>query len=122
MSFCGSGPTKEKKSMGKKLYVGNLPYSIDDSTLESHFAAVGKVESARVITDRDTGRSKGFGFVEMSSDDEATKAIESLNGQALGGRAVTVSEARPQAPREGGGGGRGGGGGGPRGYRGGGRF
>lgn len=111
--------------MGKKLYVGNLPYSIDDSTLESHFSAVGKVESARVITDRDTGRSKGFGFVEMSSDDEANKAIESLNGQSLGGRNVTVSEARPQAPREGGGGGRGprgGGGGGPRGYRGGGRF
>jgi RNA recognition motif-containing protein len=108
--------------MGKKLYVGNLPYSIDDSTLESHFAAVGKVESARVITDRDTGRSKGFGFVEMSSDDEASKAIESLNGQALGGRNVTVSEARPQAPREGGRGPRGGGGGGPRGYRGGGRF
>lgn len=112
--------------MGKKLYVGNLPYQIDDSTLESHFAQVGKVESARVITDRDTGRSKGFGFVEMASDEDANKAIESLNGQAMGGRNLTVSEARPQAPREGGGGGgrgpRGGGGGGPRGYRGGGRF
>ena len=108
--------------MGKKLYVGNLPYTIDDSTLESHFSQVGKVESARVITDRDTGRSKGFGFVEMSSDEEANKAIESLNGQAMGGRNLTVSEARPQAPREGGRGPRGGGGGGPRGYRGGGRF
>lgn len=109
--------------MGKKLYVGNLPYTIDDSTLESHFSQVGKVESARVITDRDTGRSKGFGFVEMASDDDASKAIESLNGQNMGGRNLTVSEARPQAPREGGRGGpRAGGGGGPRGYRGGGRF
>ena len=97
--------------MGKKLYVGNLPYSIDDAQLESQFAAFGKVESARVITDRDTGRSKGFGFVEMASDDEANKAIESLNGQGMGGRNLTVSEARPQAPREGGRGGGGGGGG-----------
>ena len=105
--------------MGKKLYVGNLPYSVDDAALESQFSAAGKVESARVITDRDTGRSKGFGFVEMSSDDEAAKAIEQFNGQPLGGRNMTVSEARPQAPREGGGGGRGGprgGGGGPRGF------
>jgi RNA recognition motif-containing protein len=116
--------------MGKKLYVGNLPYTIDDQTLESHFSAVGKVESARVITDRDTGRSKGFGFVEMEQDDDAMKAVESLNGQPMGGRNLTVSEARPQAPREGGGGRGprgpggpgGGGGGGPRGYRGGGRF
>lgn len=103
--------------MGKKLYVGNLPYSIDDAALESQFASFGKVESARVITDRDTGRSKGFGFVEMSSDEEANKAIESLNGQSMGGRNLTVSEARPQAPREGGGrGGPRGGGGGPRGF------
>lgn len=104
--------------MGKKLYVGNLPYSTDDAALESQFSAFGKVESARVITDRDTGRSKGFGFVEMASDDEADKAIEQLNGQSMGGRALTVSEARPQAPREGGGRGgpRGGGGGGPRGF------
>ncbi|MGZ3722463.1 MAG: RNA recognition motif domain-containing protein [Bdellovibrionales bacterium] len=109
--------------MGKKLYVGNLPYTTDDAALESQFAAFGKVESARVITDRDTGRSKGFGFVEMSSDDEATSAIEKLNGTPMGGRNLTVSEARPQAPREGGGGGRGGGGsGGPRGFRGGNRF
>jgi RNA recognition motif-containing protein len=106
--------------MGKKLYVGNLPYSIDDAALESQFAAFGKVESARVITDRDTGRSKGFGFVEMASDEEANKAIESLNGQGMGGRNLTVSEARPQAPREGGRGG-GGGGGGRGGFGGGGR-
>jgi len=105
--------------MGKKLYVGNLPYSTDDAALESQFSAFGKVDSARVITDRDTGRSKGFGFVEMASDDEANKAIESLNGTPLGGRNLTVSEARPQAPREGGGGRGprgGGGGGGPRGF------
>lgn len=112
--------------MGKKLYVGNLPYGIDDAALESQFAACGKVESARVITDRDSGRSKGFGFVEMSTDEEANAAIEKLNGQDMGGRNLTVSEARPQAPREGGGGGRGprggGGGGGPRGFRGGNRF
>lgn len=103
--------------MGKKLYVGNLPYSVDDAQLESQFSAFGKVDSARVITDRDTGRSKGFGFVEMASDEEANKAIENLNGQGMGGRNLTVSEARPQAPREGGrgGGGRGGFGGGGRG-------
>lgn len=117
--------------MGKKLYVGNLPYSIDDAALESQFSSFGKVESARVITDRDTGRSKGFGFVEMSSDSDADQAIEKLNGTPMGGRNLTVSEARPQAPREGGGGGRGGprggggggrGFGGPRGGGGGGRF
>jgi RNA recognition motif-containing protein len=100
--------------MGKKLYVGNLPYSIDDAALESQFASFGKVESARVITDRDTGRSKGFGFVEMASDEDASKAIENLNGQSMGGRNLTVSEARPQAPREGGRGGPRGGG--PRGF------
>jgi RNA recognition motif-containing protein len=93
--------------MSKKLYVGNLPYSTDDAALESQFAAFGTVESARVITDRETGRSKGFGFVEMASDDDANKAIESLNGTPMGGRNLTVSEARPQAPREGGGGGGG---------------
>jgi RNA recognition motif-containing protein len=108
--------------MGKKLYVGNLPYSVDDAQLESQFAECGKVESARVITDRDTGRSKGFGFVEMSSDEEANAAIEKFNGQPNGGRNMTVSEARPQAPREGGGGrGFGGGGGGRGGGFGGGR-
>lgn len=97
--------------MSKKLYVGNLPYSTDDAALESQFSAYGAVDSARVITDRETGRSKGFGFVEMASDEEAEKAIEALNGQDMGGRNLTVSEAKPQAPREGGGGR-----GGPRGF------
>jgi cold-inducible RNA-binding protein len=105
--------------MGKKLYVGNLSYGMTDDALQAAFAACGTVESAKVITDRDSGRSKGFGFVEMSSDAEATKAIEQLNGQTLDGRALNVSEARPQAPREGGGGGRGGFGGGGGGGRGG---
>ncbi len=103
--------------MGKKLYVGNLSYSMTDDGLMAAFSKCGTVESARVITDRDSGRSKGFGFVEMSSDAEATKAIEELNGQTIEGRALNVSEARPQAPREGGGGGRGFGGGGGRGGR-----
>jgi RNA recognition motif-containing protein len=97
--------------MGKKLYVGNLPYSATDSTLQQHFSQVGTVESAKVIMDRDSGRSKGFGFVEMSSDQEATAAIEKLNGQQMDGRPLNISEARPQAPREGGGRGFGGGGG-----------
>jgi RNA recognition motif-containing protein len=102
--------------MGKKIYVGNLPYSTDDAELESTFNQFGQVDSARVITDRESGRSKGFGFVEMASDDEATQAIEKLNGSQLSGRQITVSEARPQAPREGGGGFRGGASrGGPRG-------
>jgi RNA recognition motif-containing protein len=108
--------------MGKKLYVGNLPYTVDDAALESQFSQIGKVESARVITDRDSGRSKGFGFVEMSSDDEATQAIEKLNGFSMGGRNLTVSEARPQPPREGGRGGGGGFRGGGRGGGGGGRY
>ena len=98
--------------MGKKLFVGNLPFSINDSTLATLFAETGTVESAKVITDRDTGRSKGFGFVEMSSDQEATESITKLNGRDMDGRALTVSEAKPQAPRENrgfGGGGRGGG-------------
>lgn len=106
--------------MGKKLYVGNLPYSTDDAALEAQFSECGKVESARVITDRDSGRSKGFGFVEMSTDEEANAAIEKFNGTPMGGRNMTVSEARPQAPREGGGGGGRGGGGGGRGFGGGG--
>jgi hypothetical protein len=110
-------------TMGKKLYVGNLPYSCDDAMLQQEFGKFGAVSSAKVITDRETGRSKGFGFVEMDSDDEANSAIEKLNGFSLGGRAINVSEARPQAPREGGGGGggRGGFGGGGRGGGGGGR-
>ncbi len=107
--------------MGKKLYVGNLSYSMNDDGLMEAFSKCGTVESARVITDRDSGRSKGFGFVEMASDADATKAIEQLNGQTVDGRALNVSEARPQAPREGGGGGGrggfGGGGGGGRGGR-----
>ena len=103
--------------MGKKLYVGNLPFSANDETLQEIFAQAGTVESAKVITDRDTGRSKGFGFVEMSSDQEAADAIQRFNGADYGGRAMTVSEARPMAPREnrGGGGGFGGGRGGNRG-------
>lgn len=96
--------------MGKKLYVGNLAFSMTDSALEEAFSQCGTVESARVITDRDSGRSKGFGFVEMSTDEEATAAIEKMNGQTVEGRALNVSEARPQAPREGGGGFGGGGG------------
>lgn len=102
--------------MGKKLYVGNLSYSVTDQSLEEAFSAFGTVESAKVIMDRDSGRSKGFGFVEMSSDPEAKKAIDTINGKDLDGRQVSVSEARPMAPREGGGGGgrSGGGGGGGR--------
>jgi len=105
--------------MGKKLYIGNLPFSATDDTLHQLCSEFGQVDSAKVIIDRDSGRSKGFGFVEMSVDEEADAAIEALNGQEVEGRAINVSEARPQAPREGGGGFRGGGGGG-RGGRGGG--
>ena len=95
----------------KKLYVGGLPYSISDTQLEELFAAHGTVESARVITDRMTGRSKGFGFVEMSSQSEAEEAIEKLNQTAMEGRSITVNEAKPREPRSGGPGGDGGGGG-----------
>jgi len=106
--------------MGAKLYVGNLSYSVSDSDLEQMFAAHGTVRSASVIMDRDTGRSKGFGFVEMGSDQEAQAAINALNGKDMGGRALTVNEARPREDRGGGGGGRGGfGGGGGGGGRGG---
>jgi RNA recognition motif-containing protein len=97
--------------MGKKLYVGNLPFSATEQDLQSKFSALGNVESAKIIMDRETGRSKGFGFVEMSDDDAAMAAINSLNGADFAGRAMIVSEARPQAPREGGGRGFGGGGG-----------
>ncbi|EQC49013.1 hypothetical protein M899_0646 [Bacteriovorax sp. BSW11_IV] len=86
--------------MGKKIYVGNLPYTISNDDLASAFADFGNVESAKIITDRDTGRSKGFGFVEMSSDDEAASAIEALNGKDFNGRNLTVNEAKPQAPRD----------------------
>ena len=89
--------------MGTKLYVGSLPYSVTDETLKQLFTAHGTVESAKVITDRQTGLSKGFGFVEMSDDQEAAEAIEKLNGTSHEGRTLMVSEARPQAPREGGG-------------------
>jgi len=102
--------------MGNKLYVGNLPYSVRDGDLEQAFGAFGAVTSAKVMMERDTGRSKGFGFVEMGSDAEAQAAIEGMNGQSLGGRNVVVNEARPmeaRPPRTGGfGGPRGGGGGG----------
>ena len=105
--------------MGKRLYVGNLDYGVTDSDLEKMFAAYGTVESAQVVMDRDTGRSKGFGFVEMKTDQEAQEAIAGLNGQLSGGRNLTVNEARPREDR-GGGGGRGGAGGGGRGGYGGG--
>ena len=94
--------------MGKKLYVGNLGYGVSSSDLEQMFAALGTVQSAQVIEDRSTGQSKGFGFVEMGSDSEAQAAINALNGQDHGGRALTVNEAKPRAPRSGGGYGGGG--------------
>jgi RNA recognition motif-containing protein len=97
--------------MGKKLYVGNLPFSETDQTLGDMFSECGTVESARIITDRESGRSKGFGFVEMSSDAEAQAAISKFNGNDHGGRPMTVNEAKPMEPRDnrgGGGGGRGG--------------
>jgi len=98
--------------VGKKLYVGNLSYEVKSPDLEQMFAPFGKVVSADVIVDRDTGRSKGFGFVEMGSDAEAQAAISGLNGQENNGRALTVNEARPREDRpRGGGGGFGGGGG-----------
>ncbi len=97
--------------MGRKLYVGNLSYDVDSSQLEQMFTSHGTVTSAQIITDRDTGRSKGFGFVEMGSDSEAQAAIAALNGQESGGRALTVNEAKPKENRTGGGGGGGGRGG-----------
>lgn len=93
--------------MGRKLYVGNLPYSADQQSLEETFSQCGTVDSCNVITDRDTGQSRGFGFVEMSSDGEAQKAIQELNGFNMGGREIRVNEAKPKAPRSGGGGGGG---------------
>jgi RNA recognition motif-containing protein len=109
--------------MGKKLYVGNLSYNITDAELQKMFEPHGAVQSAQVIMDRDTGRSKGFGFVEMGSDQEAQAAIAALGGKEMDGRALTVNEARPKTEGgRGGGGGRGGyGGGGGRGGYGGGR-
>ena len=99
--------------MGRKLYVGNLAYGVSSSDLETMFAAFGTVQSAQVIADRETGRSKGFGFVEMGSDQEAQAAIAGLSGKEVDGRSLTVNEARPKEDR--GGGGRGGSGGGRRG-------
>ncbi|BAO81703.1 RNA-binding protein with RRM domain [Serpentinimonas raichei] len=101
--------------MGNKLYVGNLPYTVRDEDLQKAFGEFGQVSSAKVMMERDTGRSKGFGFVEMGSDSDAQSAIEGMNGQSLGGRSLVVNEARPmesRPPRSGGGGFGGGGGGG----------
>jgi cold-inducible RNA-binding protein len=117
--------------MGNKLYVGNLPYTVRDEDLQQAFGAFGNVNSAKVMMERDTGRSKGFGFVEMGSDAEAQSAISGMNGQSLGGRSLVVNEARPMEARpprtggggfgggrrEGGGGGYGGGGGSDGGFR-----
>ena len=107
--------------MGKKIYVGNLPYSATEDSLNELFSQTGKVDSVNIISDRDTGRSKGFGFIEMSNDTEAADAISRFNGTELEGRALTVNEARPREERSGGGGGGGGrggyGGGGGRGDR-----
>jgi len=111
----------QESLMGNKLYVGNLPYSFRDEDLQQAFSAHGSVSSAKVMMERDTGRSKGFGFVEMGSDAEAQSAISAMNGQQIGGRGLVVNEARPMEPRPprsggfgggGGGGGYGGGGGG----------
>lgn len=116
--------------MSKKLYVGNLTYNVNESDLEALFTPYGTVQSAQIIVDRDTNRSKGFGFVEMDTDAQAQAAIQGLNGQEHGGRNLTVNEAKPREARPGGGGG-GGGGGRPRsgggrsgggGYGGGGRY
>ena len=98
--------------MGKKLYVGNLPFSATEESLVEHFSQCGTVDSAKLITDRDTGRSKGFAFIEMSSDNEAQDAIQKFDGQDFDGRSMKVNEAKPQEPRSGGrGGDRGGRGG-----------
>jgi len=107
----------EESPMGNKLYVGNLPYTVRDEDLQQSFSEFGSVSSAKVMMERDTGRSKGFGFVEMGSDAEAQAAISGMNGQSLGGRSITVNEARPMEARPprtggyGGGGDRSGGGG-----------
>jgi RNA recognition motif-containing protein len=96
--------------MGKRIYVGNLPWSTTSDSLKAMFAEHGKVRSAEVVSDRDTGRSRGFGFVEMESDQDCATAIEALNGHSIEGRALTVNEARERTPRPTGGGGRGRGG------------
>jgi RNA recognition motif-containing protein len=104
-------PNFRRIPLSKKLYVGNLGYNVTKNDLEQMFGEHGTVNSAQVITDRDTGSSKGFGFVEMASDQEAQAAISSLNGKSVDGRSLIVNEARPQEPRTGGGGGFGGRGG-----------
>jgi RNA recognition motif-containing protein len=103
-------PARVKEILvGKKLYVGNLPYSVTESALRELFAQAGEVSTVSIITDRDTGRVKGFAFVEMASDEAAQKAISQINGKVMDERTITVAEARPQAPRSDfGGGGRGG--------------
>ena len=110
--------------MAKKLYVGNLSWGVTEDQLREMFTPYGTVQTAQVVMDRDTGRSKGFGFVEMGSEQEAQAAITGMNGQMVDNRALTVNEARPKEDRGGGGGGRGGygGGGGRGGYGGGGRY
>ena len=102
--------------MAKKLYVGNLSYNVNESELEALFSEFGTVQSAQIIVDRETNRSKGFGFIEMESEEQAQAAIDGLNGQAHNGRNLTVNEAKPREPRSGGGGGYGGGGYGGGGY------
>ena len=92
--------------MGNKLYVGNLPYSVTEGEVNDHFSQVGEVVSVNLISDRNTGRAKGFGFVEMANDDLASQAISQLNGKEFSGRPLTVNEARPMEPRQGGRGGR----------------
>jgi RNA recognition motif-containing protein len=106
--FSASGPVR-RKTVSKKLYVGNLSFDVSQAQLEEMFGPYGSVRSAQLISDRETGRSKGFGFVEMSSDQEAEAAITGMNGQMMGGRALTVNEAKPKEdrPRSGGGGGYG---------------
>jgi RNA recognition motif-containing protein len=104
---------QEPEQMGRKLYVGNLPYETNEQDLQDLFAQAGAVESVTVMRDRDTGRARGFAFVEMASDSDAQNAIAKLNEQPFGGRRLTVNEARPQTPRSGGGGGGYGGGRGP---------
>ena len=100
--------------MSRKLYVGNLPYETNETDLQALFAQAGSVESINVVRDRDTGRARGFAFVEMATDEEAQQAVNTLNDQEFGGRRLTVNEAKPQVPRSGGGGYGGGGGGGSR--------
>jgi RNA recognition motif-containing protein len=103
--------------MGRKLYVGNLPYTVGEAELQAHFAQAGAVESVTVMRDQMTGRARGFGFVEMATDEDAKKAIDTLNARDFGGRSLTVNEARPKESRSGSGGGFGGGGGGKGGHR-----